>query len=297
MQNLNSIVDRESLRVPAFHLDSFQNRVREEMYLEFFFARCRFLITPNFRHLKTGEASREEEAQLRVILAQGQRQLEDLKRLLIHSLALHSALLETNSYFISVNQHLVIARFVGFGEGFEVKLYTLRPDDLPARYSDKLYLGRDLLLLDSPRRPHFGLSYLRDSLREQLGKLTLRLERLTPPKVQTAIREEFLGDLEELVGDLSTGADAILQEFPGSFPEGRLPEKQLLELNARFREIKHLLVEMDGVLSEMEQRLFEQAKAAARYVTKLRKDVTNDINYIMMKVNGRIGDSINAIRL
>jgi hypothetical protein len=47
----------------------------------------------------------------------------------------------------------------------------------------------------------------------------------------------------------------------------------------------------------MEQRLFEQAKTAARYVTKLRKDVTNDINYIMMKVNGRISDTINAIRL
>ena len=58
-----------------------------------------------------------------------------------------------------------------------------------------------------------------------------------------------------------------------------------------------VLIEMDGVLSEMEQELFEQAKDAARYVTKLRKDVTNDINYIMMKVNGRISDSINAIRL
>ena len=36
---------------------------------------------------------------------------------------------------------------------------------------------------------------------------------------------------------------------------------------------------------------------AARYVTKMRKDLTNDINYIMVKVNGRISDSINAIRL
>jgi hypothetical protein len=297
MQNLNSIVDREALEVPEFHLDHFQSRVAEEMYLEFFFARCRFLITPNFRYLKTGEASRDEEAQLQAILAQSQRQLQDLKRLLIHSLALHSALLETNSYFISVNQHLLIARFVSFGEGFEVKLYTLRPDDLPARYTDKLYLGRDLLLLDAPRRPHFGLGYLRDSLREQLGKLKLRLEKLTPPAVRTAMHEEFLGDLDELVGDVSTAADAILSGFPGRFQEGALPEKQLLELNPHFRDIKHLLIEMDGVLSEMEQELFEQAKDAARYVTKLRKDVTNDINYIMMKVNGRISDSINAIRL
>jgi len=297
MQNLNSIVDRESLQVPSFHLDHFQSRVREEMYLEFFFARCRFLITPNFTYLKTGEATREEEELLRTTLAQGQRQLEDLKHLLIYSLALHSALLETNSYFISVNDHLVIARFVSFGEGFEVKLYTLRPEDLPARYTDKLYLGRDLVLLDELRRPHFGLGFLRDSLGEQVGKLKRRLETLTAPKVQAVIREEFLGDLDELLGDFSSGADGILAAFPGSFQGERLPEKQLLELNPRFRELKHLLVEMDGVLAEMEERLFEQAKSAARYVTKLRKDVTNDINYIMMKVNGRISDSINAIRL
>jgi len=293
MENLNSIVDRESLRVPEFHLDLFQSQVSEAMHLEFFFARCRFLITPNFNYLKTGEASADEEGQLRTILAQRQRQLEDLKRLLIHSLALHSALLETNSYFISVNQHLVIARFVSFGDGFEVKLYTLRPEDLPARYTDKLYLGRDLLLLDVPRHPHFGLRYLRDSLREQLVKLKRRLAALTPEKVQAAMREEFLADLDELVADVSSRADEILQGFPGE-PDS---EKQLLELNPRFRDIKHLLTEMDGVLAEMEEALFVQAKDAARYVTKLRKDVTNDVNYIMMKVNGRISDSINAIRL
>jgi hypothetical protein len=297
MKNLNSIVDRESLHVPPFHLDHFQSRVREEMYLEFFFARCRFLVTPNFSYLKTGEATREEEELLQATLAQRQAQLEDLKRLLIYSLALHSALLETNSYFISVNQHLLIARFVGFGEGFEVKLYTLRPEDLPARYTDKLYLGRDLLLLDAPRRPHFGLAYLRDSLREQLGKVKKRLETLAPAKVNARMREEYLGDLDELVDDLSEGADAILEGYPGLFPDEGLPEKQLLELNPRFRELKHLLVEIDGVLADMEQSLFSQAKPAARYVTKLRKDVTNDINYIMMKVNGRISDSINAIRL
>jgi hypothetical protein len=297
MQSLSSIVDRESLPVAPFHLDHFQSRVREEMHLEFFFARCRFLITPTFRYTKTGDATHEEEQRLQAILAQRQRPLEDLKRLLIYSLALHSALLDTNSYFISVNDHLVIARFVGFGEGFEVKLYTLRPEDLPSRYSDKLYLGRDLLLLDVPRRPHFGLGYLRDSLREQLGKLKRRLESLTPPQVQAAVREEFLGDLDELVTEVSAGADAILGGFPASGRGEALPEKLLLELNPRFRDVKHLLIEMDGVLAELEQSLFERAKDAARYVTKLRKDVTNDINYIMLKVNGRISDAVNGIRI
>jgi hypothetical protein len=36
---------------------------------------------------------------------------------------------------------------------------------------------------------------------------------------------------------------------------------------------------------------------AARYVTKLRKDLTNGVNYVMMKVNGRISDAVNGIHI
>lgn len=36
---------------------------------------------------------------------------------------------------------------------------------------------------------------------------------------------------------------------------------------------------------------------AARYVTKLRKDLVNDINYVMLKVNGRINDAVNGIHI
>ncbi len=36
---------------------------------------------------------------------------------------------------------------------------------------------------------------------------------------------------------------------------------------------------------------------AARYVTKLRKDVANNVNYIMVKVNGRITDCVNGFRI
>jgi hypothetical protein len=32
-------------------------------------------------------------------------------------------------------------------------------------------------------------------------------------------------------------------------------------------------------------------------VTKLRKDLTNDVNFIMLKVNGRISDAVNSIRI
>jgi hypothetical protein len=43
--------------------------------------------------------------------------------------------------------------------------------------------------------------------------------------------------------------------------------------------------------------MLAQGAHAARYVTKLRKDLTNDINYIMVKVNGRISDAVNGIHV
>jgi len=297
MQSLTTIVNRESLPVPDFHLDRFQRRVFEGMHLEFFFARCRFLITPNFRHLVTGEASREELSQLESVLSQRQALLGQLKRCLIYSLALHSALLEANSYFIVVNDHLLIARFVGWETAFEVKLYTLRPEDLPARYADKIYLGRDLVQLDGQRRGHFGLGFLRDSLREQLVKLERRLASKASEAVRVELERQLLGDLHELFDDFSSGADAILTGFPPVVSTLSLPEDKLLDLNRRFRELKHVLLEADEVLEEMEARLLQSQSAAARYVTKLRKDVTNDATYIMLKVNGRISDGINGIRI
>jgi hypothetical protein len=300
MLSLNAITARESLDAPEFYPDHFQARVLESLHLEFFFARCRFLITPNFAHITTGEAMPAEEAQLRPILAQRQGVLGELKQYLIHSLAAYSALLEANSYHIAVNDHLVIARFVdnrAHPEGFEVKLYTLRPEDLPGRYTDKIYLGRDLLRLDGRRRDHFGLRFLRDSLREQVQKLVGRLEQHAPEGLKAALERDFLEDIQEEVEDAVEKADEILARFPASPPPARAGDPALLELNAEFRELKHRLLEIDEALEGLEAELLEHAPRAARYATKFRKDVTNAVSFVMMKVNCRISDAVNGIGL
>jgi hypothetical protein len=297
MQSLNNIVKEEALKVPDYHLDHFQGRVLEELHLEFFFARCRFLITPACRYITTGKATKQEIAQLEGILAQRQDLISDLKRYLMYGLTLYSALLETNSYHIVVNDHLVIARFVGLKDAFEVKLYTIRGEDLPARYEDKIYLGRDVVRLDRLDRDHFGLREMRNALREQTVKLRRRLDEHAPDRMRKKLETDYLGDLQELVEDFSNDAAEILKEFPPAFPGDELDWRVLLEMNRRFRELKHRLVEADALLQDMEKALFDKARHAARYVTKFRKDVTNDVNYIMLKVNGRITDAVNGIRL
>lgn len=297
MESLSSIVSRESLPVPEFHLDHFQSRVLEEMHLEFFFSRCRVLVTPALRHIPTGEADPDEVSRLEGLLSQRPEMIGELKRYLLYGISLYSAILETNSYHISVNDHLAIARFVGIRDAFEVKLYTLRPEDLPARYEDKIYLGRDVVRLDRLERDHFGLRDMRYVMREQTARLRRRLEEHAPERMKAELERDYLADLQELVEDFSNDAGQVLAEFPAAIPGEAVDRRTLLEMNRRFRELKHRLIEAAELLRDLEKALFEEAPHAARYVTKVRKDVINSVDTITVKVNARISDLVNGIHV
>lgn len=300
MDSLTAIVGRDLIEVPAFPLDRFQGQILAKLHLEFFFAKCRVLITPHMRYETTGESHEKEEALLQGILDEKQEVLEQLRRYLIFNLSLYSALLETNSYFISANDHLLISRFVEFRSHpgcYEVKLYTLPREDLRTHYSDKIYLGRDFVSLDSPQREHFGLGYIRDSLSEQIVKLRRRIQKLAPASERAALEQELLRDLEELIAEFVQKADVVLERYPANMSSGSLEPAQLLDVSSLFRDLKHILCETEETLREMEERMFEGASHAARYVTKFRKDISNNVNYIMLKVNGRISDAVNGIHV
>jgi len=296
MQTLGALVERDSFEVPAFALDHFQKEVRESLHLEFFLARGRLIVTPHLSHLTTDEASPSEEARVRTILDEKQDLLEQLKLYLLYNLSQYSALLETNSYFVATNEHRLISRFLPYGPGVcEVKLYTLPPGDPLERYGDRIYLGRDSLPLDSPHRPHLGLGYLRRSVPEQVGKLKARLERQAKGRERVAL--ELVEDLEDIVDEFTQKADAVLRTYPPEISSRALKPETLLEVNRDFREIKHVLSDAEIVVREMEEGMLAEGSHAARYVTKLRKDLTNDVNYIMVKVNGRISDAVNGIHV
>jgi hypothetical protein len=296
MKTLSALVERDSFDVPAFALDTFQKALRDELHLEFFLARGRLIVTPHLSHLTTEEASPAEEARVKAILDEKQDLLEQLKLYLLYSLSVYSALLETNSSIVAVNEHRLIVRFLPYSLGTcEVKLYTLPPGDPLDRYGDRIYLGRDCLPLDCPRRPHLGLGYLRHSLPEQVAKLKLRLDRDAKGRQRVAL--ELFGELDGLVDDFKQQADAVLRTYPAGISSRSLPPETLLEVNRDFREIRHVLSEAETLVREMEQGMLAEGAHAARYVTKLRQDLTNDVNYILVKVNGRIGDAVNGIQI
>jgi hypothetical protein len=298
MKTLSALAERTAFEVPAFALDGFQARVREGLHLEFFLASGRLILTPHLAPLTTAEASAAELEQVRAVVEEKQDFLEQLKLYLLYDLSLYSALLETNSYLIAVNDHRVISRFLPYGAGAcEVKVYTQPPGDPVARYGDRIYLGRDLLPLDSPRRPHLGLGYMRHSLPEQLVKLRGRLSRHATAAEVASVDADFLADLEELASEFVEKADRLMHAYPPDISSRALEPEMLLDVNRDFREIKHVLSEAEIVAREMEERLLAAGSGAARYATKLRKDIANDVNYVMLKVNGRIADAVNAIRI
>jgi hypothetical protein len=298
MKTLSALVERESFDVPAFALDLFQRKVLDNLHLEFFLSRGRLILTPHLAPLTTSEATPVEAERVRVILEENQDLLEQLKLYLLYNLSLYSALLETNSYHVALNEHRVISRFLPYAPGVcEVKLYTQPPGDPIERYGDRIYLGRDCLPLDSPRRSHLGLGYLRQSLPEQLVRLKGRLAKHATAREREAAESEWLSDLEELAEDFVARAERVLRAYPAEISPSALRPEALLEVNREFREMKHVLAEAENVTREMEEGLLAAGSDAARYATKLHKDLTNDVNYILLKVNGRISDAVNGIHI
>lgn len=299
MESLKRLAAMDPLELPDFRLDPFQEAILAHLHLEFFLPRCRAIITPRTTFFPTGEVEPEEAAELTAFLAGRRDQVGRWRRYVLVNLALFTALLETNSYYLTLNDHLLICRFVavpGRPDEYQLKLYTIAPRDLPARYNDKIYLGRDMVSMRTLHREHFGLPDIRLSVEEQVGKLRVRLLRMVPEEESEVFRREYLDDLQETASELGARVDELVRAFPGHALSHGDDITALLEASSRFRQVKHLLIEMEDSLGEMERTLLgERHPRGARYVTRLRRDVQNYVNFIMCKVNGRISNVVNRV--
>ncbi len=300
MQNLEKFSQLSGLEIPPITLDHYQQRILDNLYLEFFLGAGRCLITPDFDFMTTAAPTEAEEAALGNILARNTETLTKLKRYLLYNLSLYSSLLETNSYYIALNHHLLISRFVsvdGHPDDYEVKLYTISRTDLPDNYKDKIYLGRDFLSMKSLRREHFGLRHIRNSLQDQNLKLRQRLEKHLTPEVREELESEYLNEISEIIDEFTESANVLLDTVPAFLAADNRPSEEIILANKKFRDLKHILIEVEETIRELETHMFEMDLMPVRYVTKFRKDVINDINYVMLKINGRISDYVNGIHI
>jgi len=299
MESLKRIVSRNPPELHHFQLDYYQESLLENLYLEFFSEDSRVLITPSLSFLSVGRIRHEEKAELKQLLASTAATLNSWRRYVIINLALYTALLETNSYYLATNDNLLICRFValaGHTDKFILKLYTNNKEALITNYNDKLYLGRDRLNLATLRRKHFGLASIGISLIDQFNKLKQRLRQLVPAAETELYRRKHLEDLKENLEELARATTKFIEQFPDSVFTHDLDIATLLAASFGFRNLKHILIEIEETLEDVEKILLNDGHPkGARYVTRLRKDVTNYINFIMVKINARVSNVVNRI--
>ncbi len=272
---------------PMLYDDLYQN-VLKNLHLELGSGPVLYLISPSYSVLNTVPSDTVMD-----FLNRKENLLNYLKEYIIQNLAIYTVILEMSSYFIEQNSYLVLARLMdrgGDGRKFEIKFYTHAPKELLNNYKDKIYIGRDFIDLLNFKRKYWGLKDFIISVKEQYDRLLDRAEaRLKNPVEYSS----FFQEIKESVNEAYNESLLILQSLP-PYPElDRLSARELIDLNNQFREITHFLVELRDEVDEFENLLrYNKENDFVRYVTKYKKDLTNLISYLNIKVNGVLGHRI-----
>jgi len=144
--------------IPSLVLDDLHQKVLKNLYLELGSGPVLHLLTPSYSHPSSTPSPAVSE-----LVTKKEGLLDYLKELLVQNLAVYSALVQVNSYFIEQNNFLVLARLGerdSGGRRYEVKYYTHSPVELLSHYEDKIYIGRDFIDLYNFRRKYFGVREL-----------------------------------------------------------------------------------------------------------------------------------------
>ncbi len=273
---------------PSILLDDLHQKVQKNLHLELGSGAILYLLSPSYSVLNP----RPNESVDELITRIGPL-LDFLKESIVQNLAVYSALLEVNSYFIEQNNHLVLARLRerdSGGRRFEIKFYTHSPMELLSQYEDKIYIGRDFIDLFNFQRKYFGIRDLITSLKSKAGSLIDKAQ----PKLKSPMEyRSFLQEVQESVNELESESSLILDSLPPHIDFKKIGGKELIEVNAQYRTINHFLIELHDELGEFENLLrYKQENDFVRYVTKYKKDVTNIISYFNIKVNGLLAHKI-----
>ena len=269
-------------------LDDLYQHVLKNLHLELGSGPVLYLISPSYSVLNP-----MADETILDFIARKESLLDYLKEAVVQNLAAFSVLIDVSSYFIEQNKGLVLARFRerdSEGRRFEIKFYTHSAQELTTHYEDKIYIGRDFVDLFSSGRKYFGVKDSIISLKAQYEKLVGRAEsKLKKP----AEFNSYFQEIGESVNELHNEALLILQSLPPHIEFGKLPGKDLIDVNAQYRAINHFVIELHDEVGEFENLLrSKQHSDFVRYVTKYKKDVTNLISYFNIKVNGIITQRI-----
>lgn len=292
VEELSKLDVKELPPLKPMLLDDLYQKVLKNLYLELASGPVLFLISPSYSVLNP-----TPNETINDFVTREENLLDYLKVSIIQNLAVYSALLDINSYFIEQNNFLVLARLReknSKGRRFEIKFYTHSPMELMTHYEDKIYIGRDFIDLFNLKRKYLGVKELIISLKDQNEVLIDKAEE----KLKNPLEyKSFFQEIKESVSELRSESLAILQSLPPYLDFSKLNGKDLIDINAQYRAINHYLIELHDEVGEFENLLrFKKETDFVRYVTKYKKDVSNLISYFNIKINGFLTQKIYQLK-
>jgi len=273
-------------------LDDLHQNAFKNLHLELGTGPVLYLLSPSYAVLNPTPNDIISE-----FIAKRDTCLNYLKEYIIQSLAIYSVLLDVNSYFVEQNNFLVLARLRerdSGGRKYEIKFYTHSPMELMTHYEDKIYIGRDFIDLFNFKRKYLGVKELIVSVKDQYDVLIDKAEE----KLKSPLEyKSFFQEIKELVNELRNESLLILQSLPPHLDFNKLNGKDLIDINAQYRSVNHYLIELRDEVAEFEDLLRRNEEANfVRYVTKYKKDLTNNISYFNIRINGCLTEKIANLK-
>ena len=259
---------------PEIVYSNLYKKVLNTFHFEFQLDEDKLLFSP-FYTLLRGEAPSE----LMDFVNQNEMFLDSLKKFLLNSLFVYSALIEENSYYLYNPQSLFIARMIHKKDfRFEAKFYTHYEEELLDSYNDKIYIGRDFLNLEKFDRRYLGLKKYFRSLVEQNEKIQERARHKL--RYFKDYEKPFLNEIEYLIKETVSDAMERIQMFPET-KLANIHRGKLTEILDNILYLLNLMIELQDFTQEFETKLrLREENDFVKYLTKFSKDLIDGIWYL-----------------
>ncbi len=259
---------------PEIAYSNLYRKVLDNCYLEFLSEDEKYLYSPNYSLIRGYAVPGVTD-----FVSHNEVLFSSLKRYIINSLFVYSAIIEENSYYLTKPQSIVIMRLIPREETkIEIKFYTHYQEELADNYDDKIYIGRDLVNLEHFERKYLGLENNFKSLVEQNEKFQERAKQKL--RYHEDFKKPYLDEISYLVEEtVNDGLERI-----NLFPQTKIADIPKIKLNETLDNIlyiQNLMIELRDFTHEFEEnlRLREEHKFV-KYLTKFSKDIHDDMRYL-----------------
>jgi hypothetical protein len=274
LEALKEVKEKQLAGYPEIQYSSLYKKALDHFYFEFELDEGNHLFSP-FYTVMIGD----DHGELMDFVSRSETFLDDLKKYILNSLYIYSALIEENGYYLLKPDSVLIVRMAHKREArFEIKFYTHYEEELMASYKDKIYIGRDFVNLKKFERKYLGLKKYFLSLIEQNDKIQERAKQKL--RYFEDYKKPFLDEINYLIEEIVSDAMERVKLFPQA-KLSDIPKVKLGEALNNIFYLSNLMLELRNQTQEFEQKLRVGGENDyVKYLTKFLKDLIDGIRYL-----------------